>query len=197
MATTSRRIALLIDAENADPEHFKTVVEHMGGRATIRRAYGNPDALKNWEKTLVEYHIVPIQTPPSGKKPNASDFALIIEAVALLHDGRYDHLCIMTSDADFTLLAIHIREQGKTVTGFGEAHTRAAFRGACDGFVELGGAPAAAVEKKTPAARANAISAIDQGKLRSLYDEAAALGKDGVALGQFGELLSRRGVKRQ
>ena len=211
MATTSRRIALLIDAENADPEHLKTVVEHasrLGGRTTIKRAYGNPTALKKWERALVECHIVPVQTPPSAKKLNASDFALTIEAVALLHNGRYDHLCIMTSDADFTLLAIHIREQGKTVTAFGEENTRAAFRSACDGFVELTRVTAAkpatavkpvapAVKKKAPAARVNAISVIDQGKLRSLYDEVAALGKDGVSLGQFGELLSRRGVKRR
>src|SRR4026209_1474094 len=110
MSTSSQRIALLIDAENADPRQFKTVMERVAelGRPGIKRAYGNPLALKKWERTLAEHQIVPVLTPPSAAKRNASDFALTIDAVGLLHDGRYDHLCIVTSDADFTLLAIHM-----------------------------------------------------------------------------------------
>jgi len=204
MPTLSQRIALLIDAENADPRQFKSVMERAAklGRAVIRRAYGNARALEKWARTVAEHQIVPVLTPPSANKKNASDFALTIDAVGLLHDGRYDHLCIVTSDADFTLLAIHVREQGKHTTGFGEKKALAAFRNALDEFVELGSAEAAKpvvpapVPKKTKTAAPRAIKEeIDLDQLRSIYDSAAAHARDGVSLQQIGERLSKQGVR--
>jgi hypothetical protein len=208
MPTISHRVALLIDAENADPKQFKAVIEPIAllGRTMIRRAYGNPAALKKWEKILTDYHVVPIQTPGSANKPNASDIALTIDAVGLLHDGRYDHLCIVTSDADFTLLAIHVREQGKLITGFGESKTPELFRSALDEFIELAGTaiakvtpetPGSTAKKKVPSVSRIVRPTIDKDKLREIYREASARSKNGVTLEQIGNLLSHHGVERR
>ena len=210
MSTKFNRIALLIDAENASPKQFKTVMDHVNGlgRVTIRSAYGDPAALKKWEKTLAEHVIVPVQTPSFARKANASDFALTIDAVAALHRGHLDHLCLVTSDADFALLATHVRREGKHVTAFGEKKTPEAFRDACDEFVVLGStgatrpvaAPAAKkAPSKTSPAKKPAISRhfkppINHDKLRALYDEAAAASPNGVTVQHMSQVFKRNGI---
>ncbi len=210
MSTKFNRIALLIDAENASPKQFKTVIDYVNelGRVTIRSAYGDPAALKKWEKTLAEHTIVPVQTPSFARKSNASDFALTIDAVAALHQGHLDHLCLFTSDADFALLATHIRREGKHVTAFGEKKTPDAFRDACDEFVVLVGtgaakpvsqpagrkAPAKTSLAKKPAISRHSKSPIDHDKLRALYDEAATASPNGVTVQHMGQVFSRNGI---
>lgn len=144
------RIALFIDGENTSPKLVTQALGHCTalGRLTIRRIYGNADSLKKWALAATEHCIVPVQTPPSAKKQNASDFALTIDAVTLLHRGLFDHAVIMSSDADFILLAMHIRENGTPVSGMGEAKTPKSLQSAFDDFILLD------QEKPKPAARA-------------------------------------------
>jgi len=175
---------------------------------TIRSAYGDPAALKKWEKTLAEHAIVPVQTPSFARKSNASDFALTIDAVAALHQGHLDHLCLVTSDADFALLATHVRREGKHVTAFGEKKTPEAFRDTCDEFIVLGStgatrpvatpaakkASAKTSPAKKPAVSRHSKSPIDHDKLRALYNEAAAANPNGVTLQEMGQLFFRDGI---
>jgi hypothetical protein len=114
-----RRVALFIDAENASAQHAENCLRHCESKGwlSIRRCYGSDVGLKAWEQANAEHHILPMRTPPSAGKTNASDFSLVIDAVSLLHRDRYDHAVIVSSDSDFILLALHLREHGKTVSG--------------------------------------------------------------------------------
>ncbi len=120
---TKPRVALFIDAENASARYVSDYLERCGelGKLTIARCYGGAAGLKKWDKAMKDHHIVPMQTPPGAAKENASDFALTIDVVSLLHRGLFDHAVIASSDADFMQLAIHIREQGKGIDGLGES----------------------------------------------------------------------------
>lgn len=131
------RVALFIDAENASPGHLPNYLEHCRalGKPTIARCYGSATALKGWEESIARHHLIPVQTPPGASKANASDFALTIDAVAMLHRNLFDHAVIASSDADFTLLAVHIREHGKGIDGIGEAKAKASLKSAFDQFV--------------------------------------------------------------
>lgn len=149
---TKPRVALFIDAENASARYVTDYLKRCNelGKLTIARCYGGPAGLKRWDKAMAEHHIMPMQTPQGGKKENASDFALTIDAVSLLHRGLFDHAVVVSSDVDFTQLAIHIRENGKGVDGIGEGKSKEFLRSAFDRFVIVPAAP----QKKTPAAKA-------------------------------------------
>jgi uncharacterized LabA/DUF88 family protein len=137
--TVRPRIALFIDAENASPSHIEAFLElcRTLGKLTIARCYGSVVALKGWDAAVAKHHLVPVQTPSSASKANASDFALTIDAVSLLHRNLFDHAVIASSDADFTLLAVHIREHGKGIDGIGEAKARSSLKLAFDNFTLL------------------------------------------------------------
>lgn len=135
----SIKLAVLIDADNASPRTASGLFEEIAaiGEASVRRIYGDFSGtrLKGWADILSTYGIVPHQnfTTTSGK--NASDIALVIDAMDLLHTGRFDAFCLVSSDSDFTRLAARIREQGADVYGFGERKTPASFRNACKRFI--------------------------------------------------------------
>ena len=134
--TAKPRIALFIDAENASAKHLPDYLARCRvlGKPTIARCYGGSASLKKWEKAIAEHHLMPMLTPHSANKENASDFALTIDAVSLLHRNLFDHAVIASSDADFTQLAIHIREHGKGVDGIGEAKATKSLQSAFDSF---------------------------------------------------------------
>ena len=115
------RVALFIDSENASAKHLPDYLKRCNelGKLAIARCYGGTAGLKKWEAAMAEHHIVPMHTPPGASKKNASDFALTIDAVSLLHRNMFDHAVIASSDADFTQLATHIREHGKGIDGIG------------------------------------------------------------------------------
>jgi hypothetical protein len=125
---------------------------------------------------------MPMQTPQGGKKENASDFALTIDVVSLLHRGQFDHAVIVSSDVDFTQLAIHIRENGKGVDGIGEGKSKTFLRSAFDRFTIV---PATAAKKATvpkvsaaPALRKPAARpAIDTEMLMDIYRKLSANGR--------------------
>jgi len=138
MASASRApsLAVLIDAENVSHRVadalFKTIAEFGAPRA--RRIYGDFSnaCLAPWVGAIAKHAII-AQQVFSGK--NASDVALIIDAVELLHTGRFDGFCIVSSDGDFTGLAQHIREKGVDVLGFGKRNTADSFRRSCSRFI--------------------------------------------------------------
>jgi hypothetical protein len=133
------RLAVLIDADNASPRIAPGLFEEIAkiGEASVRRIYGDFSGtrLKGWADVLATHAIMPHQNFAYTTGKNASDIALVIDAMDLLHSGRFDGFCLVSSDSDFTRLAARIREQGVDVYGFGEQKTPEAFRQACRRFV--------------------------------------------------------------
>lgn len=135
------RIALLIDADNSPAAKIDVVLAELAklGVANIRRAYGNwkKNELKGWEQVLHEYAIRPIQQFDVSKGKNATDMLIAIDAMDLLYTDRPDAFGIVSSDADFTPLVMHLRAKGATVYGFGAKKTPAPFVNACSRFLFL------------------------------------------------------------
>jgi hypothetical protein len=134
-----KRLAILIDADNASPRVVNGLFEEIAniGEASVRRIYGDfsGSRLKGWSEVLSAFAIIPHQNFANTVAKNASDIALVIDAMDLLHTGRFDAFCLVSSDSDFTRLAARIREQGVDVYGFGERKTPESFRKACKRFV--------------------------------------------------------------
>ena len=133
------RLAVLIDADNAPADIAEGLLREVAkyGVASVKRAYGDwtTENLKSWKKVLLHHSIQPIQQFGYTSGKNATDSALIIDAMDLLYTERFSGFCIVSSDSDFTPLAARIREQGLTVYGFGEKKTPAPFVSACDKFI--------------------------------------------------------------
>jgi len=132
-------IAVLIDADNAQLAKLKAILDEISkyGRIIVKKAYGdwkNP-ALKNWEDGLKELAVKPVQQFSYTKGKNATDIALVIDAMDLLSTKNYDAFVIVCSDADYTPLAIRLRETGAYIFGVGEDKTPIVFRNSCDRFV--------------------------------------------------------------
>ena len=139
--TDTARIALLIDADNARARRIEVILGELSalGETTIRRAYGNftKAGLKGWVDRLHEHGIRPVQQFDLTRGKNASDMALAVDAVEILHSQRPDAFAIVSSDADFTPLVMHLKEHGVAVYGFGDAKTPAPFQSACTRFLVL------------------------------------------------------------
>lgn len=135
-------IALLIDADNASPDHLDEALLVLGelGTINIRRAYGNwqKPALKRWGSLTTEHSILPVQQFDVVKGKSATDMRMVIEAMDLLHGGRVQGFGIMSSDSDFLPLAQRIRENGIVVYGFGTQKAPISFQNACNRFIHLG-----------------------------------------------------------
>jgi uncharacterized protein (TIGR00288 family) len=135
------QIALLIDADNATASRIDVILGELSrlGETNIRRAYGNwtKTGLKSWQEVLHENAIRPVQQFDPSKGKNASDIALAVDAVEILHTQRPDAFALVSSDADFTPLVMHLREHGAHVYGFGDAKTPQPFQSACTRFLVL------------------------------------------------------------
>jgi len=133
------RLAVLIDADNAQPTIVEGLMTEVAkyGTASVKRIYGDwtQPGLKRWKELLLEHSIQPIQQFGYTKGKNATDSAMIIDAMDLLYSRNFDGFCIVSSDSDFTRLASRIRETGLIVYGFGEQKTPDAFVSACDKFI--------------------------------------------------------------
>jgi hypothetical protein len=149
------RLAVLIDADNTSATHAAAVLEEITkyGTATVRRAYGDwtDGRLQKWKPQLNLHAIQPIQQFAYTTGKNATDFALVIDAMDLLYAGHLDGFVIVSSDSDFTRLATRLRESAKVVYGIGARKTPQAFVAGCDRFIylELLAADAAADEQQT------------------------------------------------
>ena len=133
------KLAVLIDADNAQPSIIDGLLSEIAtyGTANVKRIYGDwtLPGLKGWKEVLLQYSIQPIQQFGYTTGKNATDSALIIDAMDLLYTGKFDGFCIVSSDSDFTKLASRIRETGLFVYGFGEKKTPKSFVSACDKFI--------------------------------------------------------------
>jgi uncharacterized LabA/DUF88 family protein len=133
------KLAVLIDADNAQPRIVDGLLVEIAnyGTASVKRIYGDwtGPGLKGWKEVLLQHSIQPMQQFAYTKGKNATDSAMIIDAMDLLYTGNFNGFCIVTSDSDFTKLASRIREAGLLVYGFGEQKTPSAFVSACDKFI--------------------------------------------------------------
>ena len=163
-----RRFAVLIDADNTSPRIAAGLFEEIAkfGEASVRRIYGDFSSprMKSWADILQKYAIDPYQQFAYTTGKNASDIALVIDAMDLLHSGRFDGFCLVSSDSDFTRLASRLREEGADVYGFGAQKTPESFRQACRRFVYtenlLPEAEVSAPEEGSPKTRPSASAAV-------------------------------------
>lgn len=136
-----RKLALLIDSDNVSAKYLNGIFDELSqyGTVTYRRIYGDFTSQANarWSNRLLEKSIIPIQQFSNTSGKNATDSALIIDAMDLLYNSNVDGFCIVSSDSDFTRLASRLRESGKIVIGMGEKKTPDSFRAACTVFTEL------------------------------------------------------------
>jgi NYN domain/OST-HTH/LOTUS domain len=201
MPDTSSTLALLIDGDNASPRIVAGLLAEVAkyGVASVRRIYGDwtKPNLGGWKSILLEHSIQPIQQFAYTTGKNATDGAMIIDAMDLLNTGRFDGFCIVSSDSDFARLAARIREQGVTVYGFGERKTPRPFVTACDKFIYLdvlaqnGNADAG---RAKPAARADKKTARDPQLLATLRAAIEAVSdEEGSAdLGAVGSHIAKQ-----
>ena len=174
-----RRIAFLIDADNVSSTKIASMIAELSkyGTANIRRAYGDWAAtgLKGWKEKLHEFAIRPIQQFSYSTGKNATDIALVIDAMELLYTQKLDAFCIASSDADFTPLVMQLKANGHDVYGFGERKTPAPFVNACTTFVYLDGL----VEMEIIATKIKAKPVVTA-KTKSVAEKSAALVKQKV-----------------
>jgi hypothetical protein len=193
----SARLAVLIDADNASPKIADGLFAEIAkfGEASVRRIYGDFSGtrLKSWADILAKHAIIPHQQFANTTGKNSSDIALVIDAMDLLHSGRFEGFCLVSSDSDFTRLAARIREQGVDVFGFGEQKTPESFRQACRRFVYtenlLVGAPVLSPDAAAPVANSLQPPSAVTPMLKGVIDEMES--DDGwVSLGTVGQRLS-------
>lgn len=134
------QFALLIDAENVSAKYASIIFDELEkyGFASCRRIYGNWSKGMGWkEELLLEYSIIPIQQFSYTSGKNSTDMAMVIDAMDLLYQNKVDGFCLVTSDSDFTRLAVRLREENKYVIGMGESKTPPALTRACNRFIHL------------------------------------------------------------
>lgn len=190
------RIAVLIDADNVSEKYVKVIFDEINnhGFPTYKRIYGDwtKPQLAQWKNVLLNYSISPIQQYAYTTGKNATDAALIIDAMDILYSQNVDGFCIVSSDSDFTRLASRLREAGKVVLGMGEQKTPTAFISACEKFKYLdvllkAAEPQTNGEAKTNLPNTQAL--IDT--LKTIITENSD--DDGWAfLGEIGSILSKR-----
>lgn len=151
------RLAVLIDADNSQPSIIAGLMDEIAahGIASVKRIYGDwtDTKLKGWKSILLEHGLHPMQQFAYTTGKNATDSAMIIDAMDLLYTKNFDGFCIVSSDSDFTRLASRIRESGIKVYGFGEQKTPKAFIGVCDKFIYTENLRRAANHKESSATK--------------------------------------------
>lgn len=131
-----KKYAVLIDSDNVSPKYIRSVLEEVSnfGVATYKRIYGDWTKNNGWKDSLLDNSILPVQQYSYTQGKNATDSAMIIDAMDILYSGNVEGFCLVSSDSDFTRLAARLREDGKHVIGMGERKTPNAFRRACNVF---------------------------------------------------------------
>ena len=200
MSQPNDLLAVLVDADNVPPSKIGAVLTEVArfGTASVKRVYGDwtKPNLSSWKPVASEHVLQPMQQFANTIGKNATDSALIIDAMDLLYTRRFHGFCIVSSDSDFTRLASRIREEGVTVYGFGERKTPEAFRNACDRFTYLDVLDEPAAESaSTPSTRVPTPKLRNDTKLVSGLRAcvATASGEDGWAnLGAVGHLMRKQ-----
>ncbi len=195
MANDTPLLAVLIDADNTSHKHAEAIFEEIArfGEASVRRIYGDFSSshMKGWSNVQAEYGIVPFHQPANTVGKNASDIALVIDAMDLMHSSRFDGFVLCSSDSDFTRLASRIREQGLDVYGIGQQKTPEAFRKACKRFIFI--------ENILPDAPKGEEKSADKPKARPINEardliframDGIEQGDDWYSLGQLGQYMT-------
>lgn len=200
------RLAVLIDADNVPYANIKEMLEEIAkdGTPTIKRIYADwtKPTVAGWKSVLLENAITPIQQYSYTTGKNSSDSALIIDAMDILYSGRVDGFCIVSSDSDFTRLAIRLREAGMKVFGFGEKKTPKPFITACDKFIYieiLKPEPAVTIQttaanKSKPKTEAKSLDKIDRELITLITESVADLADENgwTFLGNLGSFILKR-----
>ena len=198
-----KRFAVLIDAENVSEKYIKSIMDEISndGVATIKRIYGDwtKSIMTSWKNVLLDNSITPIQQYSYTSGKNASDSAMIIDAMDILYSGNIDGFCLVSSDSDFTRLASRLRESGMIVVGMGEKKTPNPFIAACNKFKYL---EVLAQDAMPPVSRATPpaqnISGLDHTSLDAVRNTVLTIVQetsddDGWAtLGDVGNILTKR-----
>jgi uncharacterized LabA/DUF88 family protein len=203
------RLAVLIDADNVPYANVKEMLEEIAkfGTPTFKRIYADwtQPTVSGWKKVLLENAITPIQQYSYSSGKNSSDSAMIIDAMDILYSGKVDGFCIVSSDSDFTRLAIRLREAGMKVIGMGEKKTLTPFITACDKFIYIeilnkteepkpvlnkGNKPT----KQKPQAANKPLSQVNQELVKLLSDSISDLADEGgwAFLGELGNFILKK-----
>jgi len=202
------RLAILIDAENIPYANIKEMFKEIAkyGTPTFKRIYADwtKPNVSGWKSVLLENAITPIQQYSYSSGKNSSDSAMIIDAMDILYTGKVDGFCIVSSDSDFTRLAVRLREAGMMVIGIGEKKTPAPFISSCDKFIYIEILrviePAPSLKndlkrnKKSDPIEAAPIKKADQELAKLLYDSIADLADENgwAFLGGLGHLILKK-----
>lgn len=203
--TDELKLAVLIDADNIPYSNIKGMLSEIAklGIPTIKRIYGDwtKPTVGGWKPALLENAITPIQQYSYTTGKNATDSAMIIDAMDILHSQKVDGFCLVSSDSDFTRLAIRLRESGKYVVGLGEKKTPNPFIVACDKFIyiEILSKPEASVESSSAAAeeeqeQQSKVEPIDAGFIKLLKSSIEDLADDSgwSFLAEVGRLIIKK-----
>ncbi|WP_053405638.1 NYN domain-containing protein [Persicobacter sp. CCB-QB2] len=197
---TDRSLAVLIDADNVSSAFVSEMMEEIArfGLPTTRRIYGDwtrPN-LSGWKSVLLENAINPVQQYSYTQGKNATDSAMIIDAMDILYSGKVDGFCIVSSDSDFTRLATRLRESGMWVMGVGEQKTPKPFIVACNKFVylEVLKKDSSKEENKASGSKEESLNRINQRLISLLQSSVDDVSDDSgwANLGEFGSLLSKK-----
>lgn len=190
MEKTERRFAVLIDADNVSPKYIKYIMDEVSdmGIATYKRIYGDwTDTTKRgWKDVMLEWSINPIQQYSYTFGKNATDSAMIIDAMDILYSGNVEGFCLVSSDSDFTKLAQRLREDGMFVLGMGEKKTPTPFVKACDTFKILEVIASEEISKEQ-------ITSLDdiEGAVEKIVTENNNLGKP-TGIAEVGSVLAKK-----
>jgi len=202
------KLAVLIDADNIPYSNVKGMLDEIAkfGVPTIKRIYGDwtKPGISGWKNVLLEHAITPIQQYSYTTGKNATDSAMIIDAMDILHSGKVDGFCIVSSDSDFTRLATRLRESGMLVIGIGEKKTPHPFIVACDKFIYIEiidapetkpvKTPQSKVNKTAQTPAGNEISPIDDGIIQTLKSTVNDLADESgwASLAEVGGMINKK-----
>ena len=191
-------IAVLIDGENIPSAHVQEMMEEIAkyGNPTIKRIYGDwtKPRLSIWKNVLLENAITPIQQYSYTTGKNASDSAMIIDAMDLLYSDKVDGFCLVSSDSDFTRLATRLREAGMQVIGIGEKKTPSPFIVACDKFIYIEILANKARKKESKDQQKDNVDQITKKEIKLIQNSVSDLSDDDgwAFLGDVGGLIQKK-----
>ena len=191
-------IAVLIDGENIPSAHVQEMMEEIAkyGNPTIKRIYGDwtKPRLSKWKNVLLENAITPIQQYSYTSGKNASDSAMIIDAMDLLYSEKINGFCLVSSDSDFTKLATRLREAGMKVIGIGEKKTPNPFIVACDKFIYIEIIANKAQKKENKDSSKNSVDKITKREIKLIQNSISDLSDDDgwAFLGDVGGLIQKK-----
>ena len=191
-------IAVLIDGENIPSAHVQEMMEEIAkyGNPTIKRIYGDwtKTRLSKWKNVLLENAITPIQQYSYTSGKNASDSAMIIDAMDLLYSEKVNGFCLVSSDSDFTKLATRLREAGMKVIGIGEKKTPNPFIVACDKFIYIEIIANKAQKKENKDSSKNSVDKITKREIKLIQNSISDLSDDDgwAFLGDVGGLIQKK-----